>query len=131
MDIFIKTVAGVILSIVLCLTLAKQAKDIAAVLTVIVCCAVVAVAMSYIEPVIDFVRELEEIGNLNGQLVTILLKAVGIGLLAEITSLICVDAGNASVGKSIQLLAAAVILWISIPLLKELLKLLESTLGAA
>ncbi len=130
MDIFLKTIAGIMISVVLGLVLSKQGKDMALLLSVTVCCMIVTAAFMYLKPVVTFFKKLEAMGNLDNQMLKILLKAVGIGLLAEITSLICTDAGNAALGKGLQFLATAVILWISIPLLNELLTLLETILGA-
>lgn len=118
------------ITVVLGLALAKQGKDISLLLTIAVCAMVVAAAATYLEPVIDFFQRLEDVGKLDGGMLQTLVKIVGIGLLAEITGLICTDAGNASLGKSIQILASAVILWMSIPLLTALLELLEEILGA-
>ena len=127
---FIKAVAGILITVVLCLTLAKQGRDISLLLSVFVCCAVIAVALTYLKPVIDFIRRLQTLGQLDGDMMEILLKAVGIGLLAEITGLMCADAGNASLGKGLQILASCVILWISIPMLESLLELIDNLLGA-
>ena len=99
-------------------------------LTIGVCCMVMLAAVTYIKPIADFLERLQTIGNLDGDIFKILLKAVGIGLLAEFTSLICADAGNASLGKATQLMATAAILWISIPLLERLLELIDNILGA-
>jgi hypothetical protein len=59
----------------------------------------------------------------------ILLKVVGIGLIGEISALICTDSGNASLGKILQILSAAVILRLALPLLEQFLDLLEKVLG--
>ena len=130
MDIFVKAAAGVLVAVVLILTLSKQEKDISLLLTIAVCCMVMLAAVTYIKPVVDFLGRLQTIGNLDGDIFKILLKAVGIGLLAEFTSLVCADAGNASLGKATQLVATAAILWISIPLLEKLLELIDNILGA-
>ena len=63
-------------------------------------------------------------------LIAILLKAVGIGILSEITCMICTDSGNAALGKVIQFLTSAVILWLCIPLFTQLIELIEGVLGA-
>ena len=62
-------------------------------------------------------------------MLTILLKVVGTALIAEIVTLVCMDGGNASMGKALQFLAAAVILWLSLPMLTALLELIEEILG--
>lgn len=130
MDIFLKASAGVFIAVILCLSLAKQGKDLSLLLTVVVCCGVVTAAVTYLQPVIDFLKRLQTIGQLDSEIFQTLLKAVGIGLLAEIMSLICTDAGNASLGKTLQILATAVILWMSIPMLNALLELIDTILGA-
>ena len=130
MDIFIKSTAGVLITIVLILALSKQGKDISLLLTIAVCCMLVSTAIIYLNPVTDFLDRLQSIGQLDPETLTILMKAVGIGLLAEITGLICTDAGNASLGKALQLLATATVLWMSIPLLNELIELIDKILGA-
>lgn len=130
MDILIKATAGVLIAVVLTLTLAKQGKDISLLLTIAVCCMVASAAITYLQPVVDFLKRLQSIGQLDSETLAILMKAVGIGLLAEITGLICADAGNASLGKVLQMLATAAILWMSIPLLNELIELIDNILGA-
>lgn len=130
MDTFVKATAGVLITVVLGLTLAKQGKDISLLLTVAVCCMILSAAMTYLQPVVSFLTKLQSVGNLDQELVTILMKAAGIGLLAEIVGLVCADAGNASLGKGIQLLATSVILWLSTPLFEQLIELVEDILGA-
>lgn len=129
MDIYIKATAGVLIAIVLGLTLAKHGKDVSTLLTIAVCCMVVTAAVTYLSPVVDFFDRLASIGRLDSDMLTILLKASGIGLLAEVTGLICSDAGNAALGKTLQIFASAVILWMSIPLLTSLIDLVEEILG--
>lgn len=121
--------AAVLLTVILGLALGKQGKEVGLLLTLAVCCMVGMLAMSYFSPVVDFIRQLQSIGQLDGGMLEILLKAVGIGLIGEIASLICADAGNAALGKALQLLSAAVILWLSIPLLTRLMELLQNILG--
>ena len=91
---------------------------------------VAAAAFSYLKPIVDFLKSLQVLGQLNWEMVQILLKTVGIGLITEITALICTDMGNASLGKSLQILSVAVILWLSLPLFQRLLDLLDAVLGA-
>ena len=58
----------------------------------------------------------------------ILLKAVGIGLVSEIAGLVCTDAGNGSLGKTLQLLGSAVILYLSLPIFTAMLELIREIL---
>ena len=130
MDIFLKLAAGTLVSLILYLILLKQGKDISGLLTTAVCCMLAVGAMEYITPVIVFIDRLQEISGLDSTILQIILRTVGISILAEITSVICQDAGNAALGKSLQILAGAVVLWLSIPLFNQLLDLVEELLSA-
>lgn len=129
MELYWKAAAAVLLTAVLTLAVGKQDKDIGLLLSLAVCTMVAAATLSYLEPVLDFLRRLEELGDLQGDMMGILLKAVGIGLVAEIAGMICADSGNASLGKTIQILSAGVILWLSLPIFTALLDLVQQILG--
>lgn len=129
MDWFWQAAAGVMVAVVLWIVLSQRGKDYALILSIGVCCLVLLVMGRYLEPVLDFVNHLQQVGNLQSQWLTILLKAVGIGLVVEIGGLICTDAGNVALGKTLQILGTVAILWLSIPLLTGLMELLEQILG--
>ncbi len=129
MENFWQSTAAVLLAVVIGIALSRQGKDSHLLLTLAVCCMVAGVAISYLTPVISFIYQLQAVSQIDQELLQILLKAVGIALVGEITALICADGGNSALGKSIQLLSAAVILWLSLPLLQKLLELLQDILG--
>ena len=129
MELYFKAAAGILIAVILSLVLSKQNKDISLLLTVAVCCMAAAIVVGYLEPVVDFFHQLEAIGQLEEGMLEILLKAVGIGMIGELASLICADAGNGSLGKVLQMLSVAVILWMSLPLLTGLLELIQKILG--
>lgn len=129
MDTFCKAAAAVLLAVVLVPAVAKTEKDISVLLTMAVCCLVAAAALSYLEPVLDLLWELKALGDLSGEMLEILMKAVGIGLVAEIAGMICADAGNGSLGKTLQILASTAILYLSIPLFQAFLTLVQEILG--
>lgn len=129
MELFFKAAAAAMVTAVLTLVLSKQEKDYALLLTMAGCALGALVLLQFLEPVLDFVHQLQTLGDLNGDMLPILLKAVGTGLVAEIAGMVCCDAGNASLGKTIQLLGAAVILWLSIPVFQLLLELMQRILG--
>lgn len=129
MSPFFQVIGGVLLAVVMGLTLSKLNKDISVLLGIGVCCMVMVVMATYLEPVIDLVKQLQQAGNLDSSLLTIMLKAAGIGIVAEIAGLICTDSGNAALGKAVQILSAAVVLWLSIPMFQSILELVQKMLG--
>lgn len=130
MDVLLKAIAGVLISVILYHTIPAERKELSLLLCITACCLVCISALSYLQPVIDFLEHLQTVGTLDTQMLEILLRTVGIGLLSEITTLICKDFGNGTLGKSIQFLATAVTLWLALPVFYELLELIESVLSA-
>lgn len=129
MDIFLKTSALALVVSVLYQMVSGRNKEFGTLLLALGCCMVLLTAMSYIEPVFAFIGKLQAVGNLNTEMLEILLKSVGIGILSEIAVLVCCDMGNASMGKTLQILSMAVILWLSLPLFSSLLDLIGKILG--
>ena len=129
MDTFWKTAAAVLISAILCLSIGKREQDFSLLLSLAVSSMVAVTAIHYLLPILDFLRELEALGSLQSGMLDLLLKAIGIGLLTELTSLICSDAGLASLGKTLQLLGNTAILFLSLPIFKSLLTLIREILG--
>lgn len=130
MEAFWKAAAVVLLTVVMGLAVGKREKDVSMVLSIAACCIVASAAVNYIEPVLDFLWELESVGQLRDGMLGSLLKAVGIALVGEIAGLICADAGNGSLGKTLQLLSSAVILYLSVPIFRAFFTLIQEILGA-
>lgn len=128
MNILFKAIAGAMITVVLCLFLSKNNKDYSVVISIAICCLIVIASVTYLKPVIDFTGKLKRIGQLDSEALEVVIKSVGIGLLTEIATMICDDAGNKTLSKALNILSGAAILWLSIPLLESLLELLETIL---
>ncbi|MBR4290362.1 MAG: stage III sporulation AC/AD family protein [Oscillospiraceae bacterium] len=129
MTLFLQVCGAVLLAVILVLALKSHNKEIGTILAIAVCCMCTLAAFAYLQPVLDFLQTLENLGGLNDNMVKILLKVTGIGIVMEIANLVCKDAGNESMGKSLQLVGTAVILYLSIPLFNALLDLMQKILG--
>lgn len=114
---------------VLTLVVRREEKDFALLLTMAGCAMAGMVLLYFLEPVLDFLSTLQTLGDLSGDMLLILIKAVGVGLVAEIAGMVCTDGGNASLGKVIQLVGSAVILWLSLPIFQMLMDLMTRILG--
>ena len=130
MNIYFKTISFALIALFLYIILLKEGRDYAVVLSVAVCCLVLICAMQYLKPVIDFVKELDTLADLDHSVCSLILQSVGVAVIAEIIGLLCTDAGYASLGKSVQVLATAAILWLSLPLFKSLIALIEEIMVA-
>ena len=129
MTLYLQVSRVITLTIILVLALKSHCKEIATVLSITACCMAGIVALSYLQPVLEFLHHIEKLASLNNDMVETLLKVTGIGIITEITYLVCKDAGNESMGKSMQLLGTTVILYLSIPMFYSLIELLQKILG--
>ena len=121
-----KVVGAVLLASVLIPALER--REFSLLLTMAVCTLAAGAAVVYLEPVLDLMWELKALAELSDGFLSVLLKAVGIALVAEIAAMICRDAGNGALGKSLQFLAGGGILYLSVPLFQALLRLLQEIL---
>lgn len=128
MSIYLRLIGGILIAAILTMVLMKQEKDIALLLSLAVC-AITMISLSvYLEEILALVWELSDNGGLEGSWIRMILKIVGIGLLSQVSSSICTDAGNRSLGQTIQIVTNIVILWLCLPLLEQLLTLLRTVL---
>ena len=127
MALFWKAAGGILIGLLLGLSIHKQ--DFALLLSVTVCAMVTGIVLMYLEPVLEFLRELEQWGSLRNDVLGVLLKALGIALTAELAGSVCSDAGNSALAKSIQLLGNMTILYVSLPVFRVMLQLIRQILG--
>ena len=126
---FWQAAAGIMVAVVLWIVVSKQSKEFSLLLSIGACCLALMVLSWYFDPILAYIARLEQLGFLQQEWIAVVLKAVGIGMLVEIGSLICADAGNAALGKTLQLGGTVVILWLAVPLMTALMDLLERVLG--
>ena len=126
MELFLKCAGGAMVGVVLILALGR--KDLGLLLGMAVCAMIAIAAVRYLEPVMDLLDRLQTLGGIDGDLVAIVLKAVGISMVTEIAGLVCTDSGNASLAKVLQILGVSVMLWISLPIFEALLTLIQEIL---
>ena len=126
---YLRWTAAVLIGLILSLVISKQSKDMSLLLTLAVCILVCLGALEFLEPVTELLRELRRLGGLDSEAVSILMKAAFIGLLSELMGLICADVGEGALGKALQILSNAAVLWLSIPLLRQLITMVGEVLA--
>ena len=126
---YLRWTAVTLIGLILALVLGKQSKEMGLLLTLAVCVLVSIGALGFLEPVAELLRELRDLGELDGQALSILIKCAGIGVLSELASILCADAGEGAMGKALGLLSSGAMLWLSLPLLRQLLELIGEVLA--
>ena len=129
MDDFWKTTALVLLTVILSLSLDKTERDISAVMGIVALCIAACAAVTILNPVLNYLVELQRLFHMPDDLISILMKAVGIALVAELSATICADAGNASLGKMLQILGGAAVLTLSVPMFRTLMTIIKEMIG--
>lgn len=130
MELYLQSAAMVLVVVILGLMLNVSGKGMANLVSLAVCCMVSVGIVRYLQPVVSLLDRIRTVAGISDQMLSILLKSAGVGLISELAGLICADAGYASMGKAVQILSNAVILWICLPLVEQLLDLLQEVLGA-
>lgn len=129
MDQYWKVTAMILLALVMGIMLERQERDLSVLLTVLVCCAAATAALSCLEPVWGLIYELKALTQIRDDVMEALLKVIGIALVSEVLSTVCADAGNASLGKGLQFMGSAVILYLSVPILRAVIASVQDILG--
>lgn len=122
-------IAGVcLLGAVLGSLLRQKRPELALLLALAVCDAVVLAAGRGLMQVLDFMQELLQLGGLPGELFTPLLKTLGIALVCRIGSALCRDAGEAALAQLLETAGAFGAVLVSLPLFRAVWELLRSLL---
>lgn len=129
MELFLRSVALALLAVVLGLLLREKNQIFGTLLSVAACCMALLALEAFLEPVIELLRELKQLANMNTEVFSIVMKVTGISLIAQLAQLVCDDAGQKAMGKVIGLLSSGAILWVSIPLVRTLLVSIQEVLG--
>ena len=80
-------------------------------------------------PIADFLRELGTFGGVSEE-VTLLLRACGIAMLAQVASVICRECGESGIADAVELAGKIELLLLCIPLINELLTLARELLAS-
>ena len=129
METFFQAAVLVVVGVILCLSLGKERKETAVLLSLAICAMAALTAGAFLSSVLDFLRELSGLARLDSSVLTILLKVLGIGLVSQLAQLLCADSGNDAMGKALQILTGVVTLWLALPLFRSLLELVRDVLS--
>ena len=85
--------------------------------------------LNHLEVIIDTVREVTQLINMDTTYITTLLKMLGVTYVAEFSSGICKDAGYQTIASQIEIFSKLTILVLSMPILVALLKTIQDFLA--
>lgn len=120
MDIFAISAVCVIISAV-SLVLKKDYKELSICISIVGVIIIISVIIKNSFPIIEQVKKLSNLANINNETLSIMLKACGICFVSGIASQICKDIGEESFSIHIETTARIIILLLCLPLMKTVI----------
>lgn len=124
MDIIIKAVVIGVTGAVLSLIIKKTNPEISTVLTLAVCMVIVGISMKVFSSVVEVLELVELDSGFSSAYTAPILKCVGIGITARLGSDLCKDSGQEAVASSVEICGAVCALYVSLPLIKTMLRMI-------
>lgn len=126
MEIILKAAAVSAAAAILSLVIKKTNPEISLVLGIAVCALIAGLTLKAFSEVKDTLSLIELGTGFSAAYAAPILKCVGIGMTSRLGSDVCRDAGQTAVASSVEICGAVCALYVSLPLLKALLR----TIGA-
>ena len=129
MDLFFKCISLAFIAVTIIPIISQKDKLFILPLVMIACCIVLFSALEYLKPVVNLLYKLQKESGIDSSVFLVLIKITGIGLISDLAILICSDSGNSSLGKSIGIMSSVLVLWLSVPLIEDLMNLIGSIMN--
>ncbi len=126
---YFKLALAALITAVLVLTVRQYSAPIAAVLAIAGSALCLYFVCDLASPVISFLNETAAVAGIGSDLLSPLLKTVGIGFLTQFSADICTDAGQTALAKTAQTGGTVLCLFISLPLFRAVLSLVQTLTG--
>ena len=118
-----------VVTVVFAALLKRNSGELAILLTIGACVLMGVLIVRMTEPVLTFLGKLRNLAGLDTELMTPLLKTVGIGLLTQLAASVCTDAGESAIAKLIELCGSVLAIYLALPLLEAVIDLIQSMSG--
>lgn len=129
MSAYLRIAVAAVCTALCALALRRQNAELAMLLTVAGCCVCLAYVLELFAPVQRFLKELYAKTGLDQQLLSPLLKTLGIGLASEFGASICRDAGEQTLSGVVELAGTVLCVLVSLPLMTAVLELVQRLSG--
>ena len=110
------------------LTLRKQVPELALVLDMVTGLLLLITAFGALEQVKDFFAELAELAGLAPEILTPLVKTVGIAIVTRVTAELCRDAGEGGIAAFAEVAGGVAALCVALPLARAVLTMISRLL---
>lgn len=107
------------------LTIRRQTPELALVLALVTGGLILSASRTALGQAMDLLERLASVAGLSEELLTPLLKTIGISILTKLSAQLCQDGGMGSVAVFLELAGSLAALAVALPLLEAVLALLE------
>ena len=129
MQEFLQVAVIGVVTVVFAALLKRNSGELAILLTIGACVLMGVLIVRMTEPVLTFLGKLRNLAGLDTELMTPLLKTVGIGLLTQLAASVCTDAGESAIAKLIELCGSVLAIYLALTLLEAVIDLIQSMSG--
>lgn len=126
---YYKLAAIALITALLVLTVRQYNAAIAVVLAIAGCCLCAIFLCDIASPIFSFLSETAAAAGIDNELLSPLLKTVGIGFLTQFSADICTDAGQSTLAKAAQTGGTVLCACIALPLFRAVLSLVQTLTG--
>lgn len=126
---FVQALIVALVGVILGTVLKKTHREMTLLLSIAGCIVIGIFLFRLIDPLLDFFAKLRNLAGLDKNILSPVLKSVGIGLLTQITSKICGDAGENAIASLVELCGSVLSLYVAIPLMEAVLELVKGMSG--
>ncbi|NLL39736.1 MAG: hypothetical protein GX254_09165 [Clostridiales bacterium] len=126
MEILIKAAAIGIVASIIGLVVKKNSPEMALILTVSAGIIIIGLAVTMFSGLKNFIEDLADTAGISQAIILPVIKTIGIAIAGRIASDICSDAGYSSSASAIELVAAVSAIYVSMPLMKMVIQMLQS-----
>lgn len=124
MELIIKSAVAAVVAAVVSLVIKKSNPELSLMLGVLAAAVALYYGCRAIEPVLDMIREFSQSAALSSSFYTPVLKCLGIGIVTQIGSSICKDAGQAAAATGVELCGTAAAVLCTLPLVRSILSMI-------
>ena len=129
MESFLQVAVLGLLTVIFTNLLRKNNRELSIILSLAACVIIAVILIQLAKPLIEFMERLRSVSGLDKGLLSPLIKTIGIGLLTQISSNICADAGENAIAKLIEVCGGVLALYVALPLFEAVLEMMESLGG--
>lgn len=125
MEYVFKSAVAAVAAAILSLVIKKNNPELAMLLGLIAAVLAVYFALDAVRPVLDMMEELKNTASLAGDIYLPVLKCLGIGIITQIGSGLCKDAGQTAAGTGVELCGTVAAILCTLPLIRSILSIIE------